>query len=209
VTAVRGVPGTGRAADPAAARTAGVRTAALLAALAGALAVRLGVAGSDGVRSPVAGAVFAVLLAAVVLLADRREALSPGRWRPQVGYGLLGTAVLCVVPLVAHLRDPGGALPAAQFPFWALVVTAVAITEEALLRGVLWTQAVAWRGEWVALAVTTVAFALLHVPLYGWSVLVLDLAVGLLLGALRMLSSGWGAAAVAHCLADLAGWWLR
>ena len=46
-------------------------------------------------------------------------------------------------------------------------------------------------------------------PLYGWAALPLDLAVGLLLGGLRMLAGGWGAPAVAHAAADLAGWWLR
>ena len=36
------------------------------------------------------------------------------------------------------------------------------------------------------------AFGLLHVPLYGWAALPLDLAVGLLLGGLRMATRGWG-----------------
>ncbi len=53
------------------------------------------------------------------------------------------------------------------------------------------------------------AVGLLHVPLYGWTALPLDLAVGLLLGGLRMAAGGWGAQAVAHPVADLAGWWLR
>lgn len=194
-------------------RSAGLRAAAaavaLVAGLAGALAVRLGVAGDAGVRSVRAGAVFAVLLLAVVVLADRAEALRPGPWRRQVALGGLGALALCVVPLVVHLTTDGGALPARDFPLWALVVTAVAVTEEMLLRGVLWTALDRWAGEWVALGVTTVAFGLLHVPLYGWSVLVLDLVVGLLLGGVRMVSGGWGGPAVAHTLADLAGWWLR
>jgi membrane protease YdiL (CAAX protease family) len=190
-------------------RTAGLRTGALVVGLGGALAVRLAVAGDDGVRSVGAGAAFAGLLVAVALLADRREALRPGRWRWQVAVGVLGALVLALVPLLVHLGGPGGALPLDAFPRWAAVVTAVSVAEEVLLRGVLWNAAVTWRGEWVALALTTVAFALLHVPLYGWSVLVLDLAVGLLLGGLRMLSNGWGAPAVAHTAADLAGWWLR
>ncbi|GEM_PF-762132 len=190
-------------------RAAGLRTGALVVGLGGALAARLAVAGDQGVRSVGAGAVFAGLLVALALLADWREALSPGRWRWQVAVGVLGTLVLCAVPLVVRLGGEGGALPLSAFPLWALVVTAVSVAEEVLLRGVLWNAAVTWRGEWVALAVTTVAFGLFHVPLYGWSVLVLDLAVGLLLGGLRMLSNGWGAPAVAHTFADLAGWWLR
>ena len=53
------------------------------------------------------------------------------------------------------------------------------------------------------------AFALLHVPVYGWHVLPLDLAVGCGLGALRLLTGGVTAPAVAHVGADLAGWWLQ
>jgi membrane protease YdiL (CAAX protease family) len=182
---------------------------ALLAALAGALAVRLAVAGPAGVRSVPAGAVFAVLLGGVALAAAGAPAFRPGSPGPQLVFGALGAAVLCAVPLVAHLTSPGGALPTAGLPVWALVVSAVAVAEEVLLRGALWTALAARRGDGWALGVTTVAFALLHVPLYGWSALPLDCAVGLLLGALRMLAGGWGAPALAHTVADLAGWWLR
>ena len=50
---------------------------------------------------------------------------------------------------------------------------------------------------------------LLHVPLYGWGSLPLDLAVGVFLGVLRALTGSLAAPAAAHVLADLAGWWLR
>jgi membrane protease YdiL (CAAX protease family) len=176
--------------------------------LAGAVALRVGVAGADGVRSPAAGLLFALLLVALALGVSLRGAGGAGQPRRQLLLGLGGAAVLCAVPLIVHLRSPGGALPAAALPVWAVVVSAVAVAEEVLLRGALW-QALLAQGELLALLVTSVAFALLHVPLYGWAALPLDLAVGLLLGGLRMASAGWGAPAVAHTLADLAGWWLR
>jgi hypothetical protein len=56
--------------------------------------------------------------------------------------------------------------------------------------------------------VSAIAFAGLHVPLYGWHVVPLDLAVGMLLATLRILTGNWCAPAVAHVLADAAGWWL-
>ncbi|WP_088312456.1 hypothetical protein [Kineosporia sp. R_H_3] len=59
------------------------------------------------------------------------------------------------------------------------------------------------------LAVATETFGPLHVPLYGWCVLVLDFEVRLLLGAVPMLGKSWGALAIAQTVADLAGWWLR
>ena len=124
--------------------------------------------------------------------------------------GAAGAGVLCLVPLVVHLRTPAGALDPHDFGLWAAVVTAVAVAEEAFLRGALWTAVVRGRGgETAALLVTTVAFGLLHVPFYGTDALPLDLAVGLLLGGLRQLTGGWTAPAVAHTIADLAGWWLR
>ena len=183
--------------------------------LAGAVALRVGVAGTDGVRSPRAGLLFALLLVAFALgvVPARRRGRGPAA-RAAGARARAGALALCAVPLLVHLRSPGGALPAGALPVWAVVVTAVAVAEEVLLRGALWQALVAQgetpaRGELLALPVTTAAFALLHVPLYGWAVLPLDLTVGLLLGGLRMVSGGWGAPAVAHTLADLAGWWLR
>jgi membrane protease YdiL (CAAX protease family) len=59
-----------------------------------------------------------------------------------------------------------------------------------------------------ALGLTTLAFALMHVPMYGWHVVPLDLAVGFTLGGLRIATRGIAAPAVAHAIADLATWWL-
>ena len=43
---------------------------------------------------------------------------------------------------------------------------------------------------------------------YGWHVVPLDLAVGVWLAGLRLLSGGVAAPAMAHGLADIATWWL-
>jgi membrane protease YdiL (CAAX protease family) len=185
------------------------RAWALLFGLGGAVVVRVALAGSAGVRSVAAGLVFGALVLGLAVLSGPRGALAPGPVRAQLVLGLAGSAALCVVPLAVHLRTPGGALPLAQLPVWAAVVTVVAVAEEVLLRGVLWSAAEQWRRTVAALVMTTAAFGLLHVPLYGWDALPLDLAVGLLLGGLRMATGGWGSAAVAHTVADLAGWWLR
>jgi hypothetical protein len=44
---------------------------------------------------------------------------------------------------------------------------------------------------------------------YGWAVVPLDIAVGVWLGTLRAVTGTVAAPAIAHSLADLAGWWLR
>jgi hypothetical protein len=60
----------------------------------------------------------------------------------------------------------------------------------------------------VAVVATSLVFALIHVPLYGWHVVPLDLGVGLLLGGLRLVTGGVTAPAAAHTIADVATWWL-
>jgi uncharacterized membrane-anchored protein YhcB (DUF1043 family) len=45
--------------------------------------------------------------------------------------------------------------------------------------------------------------------MYGWHVLPLDLAVGVVLGMLRTRTGTAAAPGAAHVLADVAGWFLR
>ena len=77
-----------------------------------------------------------------------------------------------------------------------------------MLRGALFVAIRRQAGVAAAVAVTTVAFALMHVPLYGWHVVPIDIGVGLWLGGLRLLGRGVAAPAFAHVLADLVTWWL-
>ena len=183
------------------------RAGLLLAGLGIALALRLTVAGIEGAQSALAGLVFATALLLVVLAAGWR----PGQLRPgAIAVGVLGAAGLVAVP--TWLRLTGATVPA-QLPLdallsWAMVVSAVAVTEELLLRGILFTDLESAWGAPAAVGVTAAAFGLLHVPLYGWEALPLDLAVGVWLGGLRIISRTVAAPAVAHTLADLAAWWL-
>jgi membrane protease YdiL (CAAX protease family) len=84
----------------------------------------------------------------------------------------------------------------------------VAVSEEVALRGALFDTVRSWCGDGGALVATTLLFAAMHVPLYGICSLPLDLAAGMLLGGLRIVSGGVLAPAVAHVIADLAGGWL-
>jgi membrane protease YdiL (CAAX protease family) len=174
----------------------------LTAVFAAAVAVRTGLAGAAGPSSVAAALVFAVVLGAFAIAV--RPSADPGL--RSLLLGLAGAAVLVVPAAVTHgfsaQRTTSGYLG------WALLTAVVATTEEAFLRGALFGVLARWGGSDVAVVGAAVAFALLHVPLYGWAVLPLDLAVGLLLGALRLLTGGWAAPAVAHVGADLAGWWV-
>jgi membrane protease YdiL (CAAX protease family) len=175
--------------------------------LGAATLLRTVVAGAAGAASERAAALFALLLLAAAVRAGWR----PGRIRwTGVAWGLAGAAGLIVGPALLHIAGvhPQPHLSGAGFPLWAVVVTGVAVAEEVLLRGVLFTAVEQAVGVKAALVVTTILFALVHVPLYGISALPLDLAVGLWFGGLRVASGGVTAPATAHVLADLAGWWL-
>ena len=179
----------------------------VLVVVGAALALRLLVSGVAGAASKPGAALFALVLLAAAIGAG----WCPGRLQPTgLAWGLVGAVGLVAGPLV--LRDtiahPQLHLSAAGFPLWAVVVTGVAVAEEVLVRGVLFTAVEEAAGVAPALVATTVVFALIHVPLYGVGALPLDLAVGLWLGGLRIASGGVMAPATSHAVADLAGWWL-
>ena len=113
------------------------------------------------------------------------------------------------IPMLAGRYVPAGlGRPAAPFVPWALVITLVAVAEEIVLRGVLFRRLRAAGGTAIAVLATAILFALMHVPLYGWHVVPLDLGVGLVLGGLRVVTRTVAAPAAAHAVADLATWWL-
>lgn len=179
---------------------AGVRTGLLLGAFACAVFLRLAVSGPGPAQSPAGGLVFATALLAVAWSARTRVPVT-GR---AVLRGLAGALVLAVPVALLHLGEP--LTHPAGFLRWIAVVAVVATAEEVFLRGTLYDAIADKR---IAIWLGAVAFALLHVPLYGWHVVPLDLVVGLLLGELRRSSGTAAAPAVAHVGADAAAWFLR
>ncbi|HEX8941323.1 MAG TPA: CPBP family intramembrane glutamic endopeptidase [Candidatus Limnocylindrales bacterium] len=187
--------------------------AGLLAALGLAAWLRADVLESGG--DPIlVGVSFGVLLLVLARIA------TPGRCgviarsgragvATAVGLGLvcggLLVAIAATAPAGGLRLEPGRA--GALLP-WSLVTLLAATAEESLLRGALFDTVEAAVGVPAALAVTSLAFALMHVPSYGWGVVPLDAAVGLALGGLRLAAGGWLAPAVTHGVADLATWWL-
>lgn len=182
------------------------RSSLTLGGLAGALALRLAVAGNDGAASVPAGLVFAAALVCVALLAGWR----PASLRPTtLLLGAAGAAGLVGIPAWLRLTGPPAvSFPTEMWPLWVAIVSAVAIAEELVLHGSLFTLLEREHGPYAAVALTSVVFALIHVPLYGWGVLPIDLAAGVWLGGIRLVSGGPAAPAITHVLADLATWWL-
>ena len=118
--------------------------------------------------------------------------------------GIAGGLLLVLLPRALH---PGVPVPIGMRPepfvAWVGVAAVVAVAEEALLRGALLDAMRDAAGLPAAVLLTSAAFALMHVPLYGWSVVPIDLAAGIWLAGLRLASRGVAAPAVARFLA----WW--
>ena len=205
-----------------------VRAVAALGVVAIGLCLRVVMAGAAGASSVAAAAAFSAVLllgaigatgaAAVPMGPIRRGAVvergagAPGRATAGplgvAKLGFLGSAGLVLGPLLTHGARFGGRPHTGSALLWAATVVLVAVAEEVMLRGVLWDAVADIAGIEVTLGLTTVVFALIHVPLYGWHALPLDLAVGLWLGGLRLWSGHLAAPAIAHALADLCAWWL-
>mgnify|MGYP002402362339 CR=1 FL=1 len=179
----------------------------LLGGVAVALALRTAIGGSDAASSQAAALVFAAGMLALAAAAGFR--------RRRVRHAHLGIGAAAGALLVAAwvMASPGRSVLQPQatpavLAAWSLLVCAVAIAEEVVLRGVLFTSLTSVAGPGIALAVSSAAFALLHVPLYGWQAVPVDLAVGFMLGGLRLLTGGIAASATAHAIADLATGWI-
>ncbi len=84
--------------------------------------------------------------------------------------------------------------------FVANIVAAIA--EEAFFRRFVYGWLAA-RGEGFAIAGAAALFALIHVPIYGFGVLPIDFAAGLLLGWQRRESGTWTSSAVTHVVANI------
>jgi membrane protease YdiL (CAAX protease family) len=103
--------------------------------------------------------------------------------------------VLGRVAVDVPLRTSGLAL--------AVVLNALAaVAEEAFFRRYLYGLLVPSCGPGVAVVATAGAFALVHVTVWGWWVLPLDLAAGLVLSWQRAVTGRWSVPAVTHVLAN-------
>lgn len=108
----------------------------------------------------------------------------------------LGVIVFAVVGLLS-----------AQLPFsvtaWGLVATVgAAIAEEAFFRRMLFSH-VAVHGPAVAIIVTALLFALVHLHAYGPRPIAINLAAGMLFGWQRWASGSWTSPAATHVAANL------
>ena len=180
------------AARPHAGSAAAAATAAFAACL---LLARPSISGSTSRPAPVLALVYAaVLLAALAPPLRRGERLLPVWTVVAIGMGAT------IVTFAARVGGPAPPLAAttSALPLAALA----AVAEEALFRRLLYGRVEAL-GAPATIAATALAFALLHVPLYGVASFPLDLGAGLLLSWQRWASGSWAAPGLTHVAANV------
>lgn len=176
----------------------------LLAGFLAALLIRLIIGGSSVSTSLEAGLVFGVCLYLYAFFCGAEFIVN----RKVVAAGLVGGAFLCLPAILIHLTSGDRFNPSSGYLAWAAATSFIAFAEEAFLRGVLFDSIQKSHGPKAAIVVTSILFAAIHLPMYGWQAIPLDLAVGLWLGCLRRWTGSFVAPGLAHVIADLVGWWL-
>jgi membrane protease YdiL (CAAX protease family) len=135
----------------------------------------------------------------VAILAGSLLVPAPG------GRARLHPPVVLAIGLVAiALAVAAGGRPVpTSYAAWALPLTVLAaLAEEALFRRAAY-GALEPHGAAVAVGVTALLFALIHVPLYGVAVFPVDLGAGLMLSWQRWASGTWALPAATHSAANV------
>lgn len=112
----------------------------------------------------------------------------------------IGCAAFAVVRLRAMLPPPHyGALSVA-------FTVGAAVVQEVIFRRLLygWLERF---GATIAIVVSAAVFALFHLPRYGFGVLPIDFAAGLIFGWQRWTTGSWTAPAATHAVANLVQLW--
>ena len=138
-------------------------------------------------------ALYAGILAACLVVPTPR-----GAGRPWLALGV-GIGGVCLATVAAGTPVP--------HPYSSVAIPLAilaAIAEEALFRRTLY-DALAPRGIVLAIVVSALLFAAIHVPLYGVAALPIDVGAGLVFGWQRWAAGSWRVPAATHALANLIG----
>jgi membrane protease YdiL (CAAX protease family) len=131
-----------------------------------------------------------------ICLAVSPAAPEPRLLQPVLAFGI-GASALFLGGLAAGPR-----LPAPVAPDAFVLNSLAAVSEEAFFRRFLYDR-LARFGPAAAILVTSILFALIHVPLYGMPALWVDLGAGLVLSWQRWATGRWTTPAATHVLANL------
>lgn len=136
------------------------------------------------------------LVAAAAVFATQPYAAATGsraEWLAVTGAGV-GACVL------VRLALPGVPVRTTLVGIGASI--AAAIGEEIVFRRGLY-GALERRGALIAVLVAALAFGIVHVPMYGWTIVPVDVGAGLVFGWQRWASGSWTSPAATHVSANL------
>ena len=119
--------------------------------------------------------------------------------------GGVDTGVIAArLPGLLGLRPHGaGRIVVRVAPATVAATVVAAVAEEVFFRRLVYGWLASSWGAVVAICGSAVAFAAIHVPVYGFAVLPIDTAAGLLLGWQRWMTGGWSASGLTHVAANL------
>jgi membrane protease YdiL (CAAX protease family) len=129
-------------------------------------------------------------------------AAAPAVARERARLSVPTTLLVGAAGVLLARASAGPPLPRAVGVGAVVAVVLGAVAEELLFRRLLF-DLLRSRGTAVAVAGSAIAFATVHLPLYGVAALPVDLGAGLLFGWQRWASGGWAAPAATHALANL------
>ena len=186
-------------------RVAGARASAALGAAVGAAVVAAGCLLLMARPLPIPAL---ILLFTALLLAGSAWPLARLGDRPAIDRSIAQTSPVWPVLLIGLIafgagRLIGGGHPLLPATSGAIALnTLAAVAEEAFFRRLLFGLLLPF-GVAAAIGGSAVVFALIHVTVYGWWVVPLDLAAGLILGWQRSASGTWTVPAATHAVANL------
>jgi membrane protease YdiL (CAAX protease family) len=145
---------------------------------------------------------FSALLAASLLIpVARRRAVTARHAFAVLAVGGVALGAAAIM---------SGRPPAVPFGPWALPISLLgAVAEEAFFRRAAYSAVEGWGGPAAAITLTALAFAAIHIPLYGTAVFPVDLGAGLLFGWQRWETGDWTVPAATHAAANLMAVFLR
>jgi membrane protease YdiL (CAAX protease family) len=130
--------------------------------------------------------------------------VSVANWVSAVALGLAAMLLAARLPGLLGLRPHGaGRIVFRVAPAAVAASVVAAVAEEMFFRRLVYGWLAASWGAAVAICGSAVAFAAIHVPVYGFAVLPIDTAAGLLLGWQRWMTGGWSASGLTHVAANL------
>jgi len=183
-------------------RVAGARASAALGAAVGAAVVAAGCLLLMARPLPIPAL---ILLFTALLLAGSTWPVAGLIDRPVIDRSIDQTWPVMLIGLIAFAagRLIGGGHPLLPATSGAIALnTLAAVAEEAFFRRLLFGLLLPF-GVAAAIGGSAVVFALIHVTVYGWWVVPLDLAAGLILGWQRSASGTWTVPAATHAVANL------